>query len=81
MLMRVADELRQGTFDGSQQSQCEQAAKILHRTAPDITAAWLMDNADTTEITEVFEALREVSGRPGVPGEAPAPQSQEKSTP
>lgn len=50
-------------------------AKVLQRTAPDVTEAWLLQHGDSAEYTDVIEALREVtnSKRGASQGEAPAP--------
>lgn len=75
LISRVADEVRASPPDGSHRSMCAVAAKVLQRMAPDVTAEWLYDNADTLEITDVLAACNEVSGKGGGPseGEAPAP--------
>ena len=41
--------------------------------APDVTAEWLANNADTAELAEVIQALTEVSGGLAAKGEVPAP--------
>lgn len=50
-------------------------AKILHRTAPDITSEWLLMNGDQTEYADILAALREVTTgkKDAPPGEVAAP--------
>ena len=75
LINRVADEVRAAKYDGSHRATCEVAAKVLQRTAPDVTADWLYENTDTTEVTYVLEVCNEVSGNGSASGkgEAPAP--------
>lgn len=74
LINRVADEVRTMKLDGSHRSVCEVVAKILQRTAPDVTAEWLYDNVDTSETSYVLDVANEVSGKGDMAkGEAPAP--------
>jgi hypothetical protein len=74
LINRVADEVRGMKLDGSHRAVCEVAAKVLQRTAPDVTAEWLYDNTDTVEANYILEVANEVSSKDGgAKGEAPAP--------
>ncbi len=73
LIWRVAEEIRSMPASGAQGSTPEVCARILQRMAPDVTAEWLANNADTVEMLDVVRALNEVSGGPTTQGEAPAP--------
>jgi hypothetical protein len=73
MLVRVAEELQEDTTPDGIPKMCKVVAAILQRTAPDVTAEWLRENADVPELGDVMKALSEVSGGTASKGEAAAP--------
>jgi hypothetical protein len=73
MLVRVAEELQADKGEDGIPKMCRVVAAVLQRTAPDVTAEWLRENADVPELGDVMLALSEVSGGTASKGEATAP--------
>ena len=73
LLVRVAEEIQEDTGEEGFPKTCRIVAKVLQRTAPDVTGEWLHDNADVVELNDVMETLREVSGYSASKGEVVSP--------
>ena len=73
MLVKVAEEIQADTTEDGLPKMRKVVALILQRTAPDVTAEWLRDNADVPELGDVMVALNEVSRASASKGEAVGP--------
>ena len=73
LLVRVAEEIQGDTTPDGLAKLLKITAATLQRTAPDVTIEWLRDNGDVPELTDVMNALAEVSGGAPNKGEAVGP--------
>ena len=74
LLVKVAKEIGQRKEgDDSFDWLVKMVTKALQRTAPDVTEAWVVENADVAELNDVAQALNDISAMVPKKGEAQSP--------
>lgn len=73
MLGKTARDLASAETPAGMDGLVKVVALVLQRTAPEVTAEWLLENGDVAEYGDVMAALSEVSGGVASKGEAVSP--------
>ena len=73
MLGKTARDLASSEVPNGMDGLVKVVALVLQRTAPEVTAEWLLENGDVAEYGDVMAALAEVSGGAASKGEAVGP--------